>query len=502
MGKSYILAFDQGTTSCRSLVFDKNFRLLGLSQEETTQQYPKDAWVEQDPVAIYETQIKTARDVMQKLNIHPSEIAGIGITNQRESFVVWDKKTGKPVYPCIVWQDKRTANKCERMGQEEISRIIRRKTGLLSDPYFSGTKLQWLLNSYPDIMDGAKQGRYLFGTIDSWLIWKMCGGEYHITDVSNASRTLLFNILTLDWDDELLDYFDVPAAMLPELSDSSGMLAKTHPDLFSGVSIPITGIAGDQQAALFGQACHTPGMVKNTYGTGCFMLMNVGNTCPAIREDGLLRTVAWRIDGIPTYALEGSVFFAGATIKWLRDKLGLIDTAAESETLAAQTDNTAGVYFVPAFAGLGTPYWDPDARGTIVGITQAAGKAEIVRAGLESLAYQTRDVLEIMQESAELETESLRVDGGATTNNFLMQFQADITGLAVSRPEITETTALGAAFLAALGVGFANMQKLSQMWKTGKNFQPAMDPGKRQTLYAGWKRAVERSRDWHQSDED
>jgi len=500
MKKPYILAFDQGTTSCRSLLFDENFELLGISQKEIGQRYPNDGWVEQDAEEISNTQIQTARDILEKLNVDAAQIAAIGITNQRESFVVWDKQTGKPVHPCIVWQDKRTANVCERMGQEEISRVIRRKTGLLTDPYFSGTKLKWLLDHHPDIRRGAESGDYLFGTIDSWLIWKISAGKYHITDVSNASRTLLFDIHSLKWDDELLDYFHVPKAMMPEVTDSSGKLAETANDLFAGKPIPITGIAGDQQAALFGQACYQPGMVKNTYGTGCFMLMNVGNHCPATREDGLLRTVAWRINGVPVYALEGSIFFAGATIKWLRDKLGLIDSAGESESLAQSVEHTSGVYFVPAFAGLGTPYWDPDARGVIVGLTQAAGKAEVVRAALESLAYQTRDVLEIMQDSAGMETESLRVDGGASANDFMLQFQADITSQAVSRPGITETTALGAAFLAGLGVGFTSMEKINQYWRVDKRFEPDMSSEKRNRLYNGWKRAVERSRDWYQQD--
>jgi glycerol kinase len=498
MEKSYILAFDQGTTSCRSLLFNTNFELLGISQQEIRQTYPNDGWVEQDAEEIYHTQMQTARDIIEKLDVDVKAIEAIGITNQRESFVVWDKQTGKPVHPCIVWQDKRTANVCERMGQEEISRIIRRKTGLLTDPYFSGTKFRWLLDHHPEIREGGRHGKYLFGTIDSWLIWKMSNGKHHITDVSNASRTLLFNIHALKWDDELLDYFDVPKAMMPKVTDSSGQLAKTEPALFSGTSIPITGIAGDQQAALFGQACYTPGMVKNTYGTGCFMLMNVGNHCPPTREDGLLRTVAWRIGGEPAYALEGSIFFAGATIKWLRDKLELIDSAGESESLARSIDNTSGVYFVPAFAGLGTPYWDPDARGIIIGLTQAAGKAELIRAGLESLAYQTRDVLEIMQDSAGMETESLRVDGGASANDFLLQFQADITNQSVSRPDMTETTALGAAFLAAIGAGMLSLDDMKQYWRAGKRFEPDMAEDKRKKLYNGWKRAVERSRDWYQ----
>ncbi|MEA3448445.1 MAG: glycerol kinase GlpK [Bacteroidota bacterium] len=495
--QTYVLAFDQGTTSCRSILFDDKFSIVGISQMEIEQYYPHDAWVEQDAEEIYQTQVKTAQDVLQKTDVKPSEVAGIGITNQRESFVVWNKHTGKPVHPCIVWQDRRTAAKCDAMAKQEISHIIRRKTGLLSDPYFSGTKLQWLLEHVPGAKAKAKNGEYLFGTIDTWLIWKLSGGNHHITDVSNASRTLLFNIHNLDWDDELLEYFDVPRAMLPRVVDSSGQLAKTHSSIFGGAPIQITGIAGDQQAALYGQICHQPGMVKNTCGTGAFVLMNVGNRCPVTQDDGLLRTVAWRINGKPTYALEGSVFFAGATIKWMQKNLQLFNSPRESEEIAASVPDTAGVYFVPAFAGLGTPYWDPGARGTIIGLTQAAGKAHVVRAGLESLAYQTQDVIQIMQKTADLKVKDLRVDGGVSGNNFFLQFLSDIAGVKVIKPEITETTALGAAFLAAQGSGICNENDIKRYWSSSLSYMPHMSESKRKFLHNQWKRAVERSRRWY-----
>lgn len=495
--KKYFLAFDQGTSSSRTIVFDKEFKICGMHQLETSQFYPQDGWVEQDPEEIFRKQIETAKVAMAKASVSPHEIAAIGITNQRESFVVWDKNTGKPVYPAIIWQDKRTSDVCELMAQKEISRIVRRKTGLVLDPYFSSTKLQWMLENVSELKSKANSGEVLFGTIDSWLIWKLSGGKSHITDVSNASRTMLFDIKKLEWDNELLEYFNIPKQMLPEIVDSAGMLSDTIPEIFDGVEIPITGIAGDQQSALFGQACYKTGMVKNTYGTGCFMLMNVGHICPKVKDDGLLRTVAWRINNETTYALEGSVFFAGATIKWMRDQVELIKTSQESETLAESVPDTSGVFFVPAFAGLGTPYWDSDARAVMIGMTQATTRAHIVRAGLESIAYQTRDVLEVMQESSELSIESVRVDGGASANNFLMQFQSDMLGKLVTRPVIVETTALGAAFLAAIGCGCTKESELEKLWNEGDNFTPKMSEEKRQLLYSTWKRAVERSRDWY-----
>ncbi len=497
--KNYILALDQGTSSSRTIVFDTNFRICASYQLETRQFFPSDGWVEQDAEEIFARQMETAEVAIKKAEIRIDDIVGIGITNQRESFVLWDKTNGKPVYHAIIWQDKRTAHICERMQQQEISRIIRRKTGLVSDPYFSATKLRWLFENQPELLVRARNGELLFGTIDSWLIWKLSGGAYHVTDVSNASRTMLFNIQNLQWDAELLEYFNVPKQILPKIVDSAGELAFTDSNLFFGKQIPISGIAGDQQAALFGQACYQTGMVKNTYGTGCFMLMNVGSTCPAIREDGLLRTIAWRIGNDLTYALEGSVFFAGATIQWMRDQLKIINSAVESEVLAKSVKDTSGVYFVPAFAGLGTPYWDADARALIVGMTQATNSAHIVRAGLESLAYQTRDVLDLMQASAGISLGTLRVDGGASANNFLMQFQADILGKYVSRPELVETTALGAAFLAGIGVGITDMDSIQQLWVEGQCFKPQMSETERQKKYEGWKRAVERSRGWYDS---
>ena len=493
----YILAFDQGTSSSRTIVFDNEFSICASHQVETRQFFPADGWVEQDAEEIFLRQLETAGIAMQKAGISASDVAAIGITNQRESFVLWNRKSGKPVRPAIIWQDKRTSDLCERMQQQEISRIIRRKTGLVSDPYFSATKLGWCFQNQPELYDMAENGDLLFGTIDTWLIWKLSGGKSHITDVSNASRTMLFNIHQLQWDREILEYFKIPETILPRVTDSAGLLAETNADVFFGEEIPVSGIAGDQQAALFGQACYQKGMVKNTYGTGCFMLMNVGNTCPPISDDGLLRTLGWKIGGEVIYALEGSVFFAGATIQWLRDQLKLIKSAAESEALAKSVEDTAGVYFVPAFAGLGTPYWDPDARALIIGMTQASNTAHIVRAGLESLAYQTRDVLDLMQEVSGISLETLRVDGGAAVNEFLMQFQADILGRYVSRPVILETTALGAAFLAAIGIGSSNKDELKALWREDKQYIPDMDDMLRKKKYQGWKRAVERSRGWY-----
>ncbi|MEA1874736.1 MAG: glycerol kinase GlpK [Bacteroidota bacterium] len=496
--KQYILALDQGTSSSRSILFDDKFQIIASHQIETRQFFPADGWVEQDAEEIFDCQLEATKACIKKAGISVEKIAAIGITNQRESFVLWDKGSGKPVRPAIIWQDKRTADQCERMQQQEISRIIRRKTGLVSDPYFSGTKLAWCFQNQPELYEMAEKENLLFGTIDTWLIWKLSGGKSHVTDVSNASRTMLFNINTLDWDTELLEYFKIPSSILPKVTNSAGQLAETDLSVFLGVKLSIAGIAGDQQAALFGQACYEKGMVKNTYGTGCFMLMNVGNSCPPTQNDGLLRTLAWKIDDEPVYALEGSVFFAGATIQWLRDKLKVIQSAAESEKLAQSVEDTSGVYFVPAFAGLGTPYWDADARALIIGMTQASNAAHIVRAALESLAYQTRDVLELMQETSGIALESLRVDGGAAANEFLMQFQSDILGRNVAKPEVLETTALGAAFLAGIGVGLTNMSQLNELWREQKHYSPQMDDALRKTKYQGWKRAVERSRSWYE----
>jgi glycerol kinase len=494
--KKYILAIDQGTSSSRSIIFDENFRICAVHQIETKQYYPNDAWVEQDAEAIFAKQMETVRLALEKANIDASDLSCIGITNQRESFVVWDKHSGVPVYNAIIWQDKRTAETCETLQKQDIATTIRQKTGLIVDPYFTATKLHWLFNQSPELLKKAKNGELLFGTIDTWLIWKLSAGKYHITDVSNASRTMLFNIHTLQWDDDLLRHFNIPVQILPKITDSSGLLGKTNKDVFFEAEIPISGIAGDQQAALFGQMCNKAGMVKNTYGTGCFMLMNTGEKCPKIEQDGLLRTLAWKINNQSTYALEGSVFFAGATIQWLRDQLNLIHSSQESEALANSVKDSGGVYFVPAFAGLGTPYWDPDARALIIGMTQATSSAHIVRAALESLAYQTTDVLELMQKASGISLETLRVDGGAAINNFLMQFQADILGLEVSRPEILETTAMGAAFLAAIGVQMLKMEDIEKYWQEGKHFSPKMPDKTRLKHYSTWKRAVERSRNW------
>lgn len=495
MGK-YYLAIDQGTSSSRTILFNNKFEIIASNQIETSQYYPQDGWVEQNADGIYNKQLKTINNTIDSAGIEINEIECIGITNQRESFVIWDKESGTPLHPAIIWQDKRTSTQCETLKQQEISRIIKRKTGLVCDPYFSATKLKWIFDTHPEILSKAKEGKILFGTIDTWLVWKLSKGEYHITDVSNASRTMLMNIHTLSWDKELLDYFNVPESILPKIVDSSGKLAIAKDSVFNDNPIPITGIAGDQQAALFGQLCHNIGCVKNTYGTGCFMLMNVGSECPTPGDDGLLRTVAWRINNEVTYALEGSVFFAGATIKWMRDQMNLFESSADTENIAQSVPDTGGVYMVPAFAGLGTPYWDADARGIVIGLTQATTSAHFVRAGLESLAYQTRDVLELMQNIASAPIASLRVDGGASANGFLMQFQADILNTTVIRPKEIETTALGAAMLAAIGFGNININDLHSNSTLDQQFEPSMNDDERREKYKNWKRAVERSRDW------
>jgi glycerol kinase len=493
MGK-YILSFDQGTTSSRALVVDSNGDIVASDQREFEQIFPQPGWVEHNAEEIWETQIAVARGAIEKSGIDVSDIAGIGITNQRETSVLWDRATGKPVGNAIVWQDRRTSEFCSALKAERGD-VIQQKTGLVVDAYFSGSKLRWMLEQDADLRKRAEAGELAFGTIDSWLVWNLTGGRLHITDVTNACRTMLFNTETMSWDDELLEWLEVPRAVLPETRSSSEIYAETDTDLL-GVAMPIAGIAGDQHAALFGQACHSPGMAKNTYGTGCFMLMNTGSE-RTLSKNNLLTTLAWQIGDEVEHALEGSVFIAGAAIQWLRDQLGIIKTAAEVEELAATVEDNGGVYFVPAFAGLGAPHWDQYARGTMVGLTRGSNKAHIARAALESLAYQTAEVLRAMEADSGIPMVELRVDGGASLNSLLMQFQADILGVPVVRPKNAETTALGAAFLAGLATGvWASREEIAEKWSEDSRFEPEMESEKANALFAEWKRAVECAKGW------
>ncbi len=487
----YILSLDQGTSSSRAILFDKNKQIVGIEQKEYQQYYPAADRAEQNPHEIWESQLLTAKTLLTKLNIRPSEIAGIGITNQRETTIVWDKKTGEPIYNAIVWQDKRTAEYCELLKTEGLEKYITENTGLLIDAYFSATKIQWILRHVEGAKECAINGELLFGTVDTWLIWKLSGGQLHITDYSNASRTMIFNIKTLQWDEKLCKAMGIPMQMLPEVKNSSELYGKTAPSLFEGVSIPLAGIAGDQQAALFGQKCFSPGNAKSTYGTGCFMLMNTGGK-RIISKNKLLTTIAWSINNEITYALEGSVFIAGAAIKWLRDGLKIIRSAKEVEKIAQESTASEGVYFVPAFAGLGAPHWDMYARGGIFGLTQGVTEKDIVRATLEALAYQSKDILDAMSADSQIDLRLLRVDGGASVNNFLMQFQADILDAKVVRPQIIESSAMGAAFLAGLAVGFWSMNGISEKLKNRTIFEPKMDSATRARLYSGWQKAVEK----------
>lgn len=495
MEKKYILSLDQGTTSSRAILFDKSGRVVASAQKEFNQIYPHPGWVEHDPMEIWGTQSGVLREVIERMKINPLEIAAIGIANQRETTVVWNKYTGIPIYNAIVWQCRRTSDICNDLIEKKLQTYIRKSTGLIIDAYFSGTKIKWILDNVDGARELAERGDLLFGTIDTWLIWNLTKGKVHVTDYSNASRTMLYNIKDLKWDTRLLDELDIPQNMLPEVRNSSEIYGYTDQMDF-GVEIPISGIAGDQQAALFGQACLKPGMAKNTYGTGCFMLMNTGEKLIE-SQNGLISTIAWGIDGKVEYALEGSIFVAGAVIQWLRDELKLIRSAGESEILANQVKDTNGVYLVPAFVGIGAPYWDMYARGAIVGLTRGAKAEHIVRAALESIAYETRDVLEAMEEDSGIRVETLRVDGGAVVNNFLMQFQSDILNVDVQRPQVTETTALGVAYLAGLAVGFWNDKKhIMDNWSIEKIFEPYMEEEMRDKLYKGWKKAVTRSLDW------
>ena len=492
----YILALDQGTTSSRAILFDQNGTIAATEQQEFTQVYPRPGWVEHDPNEIWNTQLKVAQAVLRKNGVSAKSIAGIGITNQRETALVWDRGTGEPIHNAIVWQDRRTAKICDQLKDDGHEPYIRENTGLLADAYFSGTKVKWILDQVEGARAKAEAGELCFGTVDSWLIWKLSGGKAHVTDHTNASRTLLYNIKDLNWDAHMLDVLDVPASMLPEVRSSSEVYASSQAYLF-GHPIPIAGIAGDQQAALFGQACTKPGMGKNTYGTGCFMLMNTGKEMVR-SEHGLVTTVACGLDGAPMYALEGSVFIAGAAIQWLRDGLKIIDESPDSEFYSMKVPDTDGVYVVPAFAGLGAPYWDMYARGAIFGLTRGTGKAHIIRATLESLAYQTKDVLDAMEKDAGVPLRSLRVDGGASANNLLMQFQSDMLNVEVERPKIIETTALGAAYLAGLATGFWKPEELDEKWQLDIAFQPQMEESERKSRYAGWQKAVKRSMAWEE----
>lgn len=487
----HILALDQGTTSSRAIVFNHAGAIVAVAQKEFRQIFPKPGWVEHDASEIWSTQAGVAAEAVQRAGLTAGDIAAIGITNQRETTVVWDRKTGKPVCHAIVWQDRRTAGFCDKLKAQKLDRVIRRKTGLVIDAYFSATKLNWILQHVPGARQKARAGDLAFGTVDSWLVWNLTGGKKHVTDVTNASRTMLFDLKKGDWDDELLAIFGVPRSMLPEVRSSSEVYGEAA--LF-GQRTPIAGIAGDQQAALFGQVCTKPGMVKNTYGTGCFMLMNTG-TKPIASKNNLLTTVAWKIGNRTEFALEGSIFIAGAVVQWLRDGLGIIRSSADVEALASKVDDTHGVYLVPAFAGLGAPHWDPYARGLITGITRGTTAAHLARAALEGIAFQVNDVLAAMQADAGIRLKELRVDGGACVNNLLMQFQADVLGVPVMRPKVAETTALGAAYLAGLAVGFWKDQaEIARQWQLDKRFTPKMKPAARKSLIEGWRKAVDRAR--------
>lgn len=494
MGK-YVAALDQGTTSSRCILFDENGAMVSVAQKEFTQYYPNPGWVEQDPMEIWSTQLSVFTEAMGQKGIAASEIAAIGIANQRETTIVWEKATGKPLYRAIVWQCRRTADRITKMKEDGMDVMAQKKTGLIPDAYFSATKVAWILDQVPGSRERAKAGELLFGTVDTWLIWNLTKGKAFVTDATNASRTMLFDIHKMEWDTELLDYFKIPREMMPKVCSNSEVYAKTAKELM-GAEIPIAGSAGDQQAALFGQCCFEPGEVKNTYGTGCFLLMNTGEKAVA-SSHGLLTTVALSRDGKTQYALEGSVFVAGAAIQWLRDELKIIQTAAETEKYCEAVQDTAGVYVVPAFTGLGAPHWDPYARGTIVGITRGASKEHLIRATVESLAYQVYDLIEVMEKDADIKLKSLKVDGGACANDFLMQFQSDILNAEVLRPACIETTALGAAALAGLAVGFfANIEDLKSKWALSRNFLPKMEEAKREKLVSDWKRAVTCSYAW------
>ena len=490
--KQYILALDQGTSSSRAIVFDEKGSACAVAQREFRQIFPKSGWVEHDPHEIWSSQASVIAEAITMLDINGLNIAGIGITNQRETTIVWDSETEEPVYNAIVWQDRRTSDYCDELKNQGLTDMIRQKTGLIIDAYFSATKIKWILDNVPGARERAEKGKLMFGTVDTWLIWRLTRGEVHVTDVSNASRTMLFNINTLEWDQELLDLFNIPRSMMPEVKSSSEVYGHTKTTIFAH-KVPIAGIAGDQQAALFGQMCTEPGMVKNTYGTGCFLLMNSGEK-PILSQNNLITTVAWKIGDRVNYALEGSIFVGGSVVQWLRDGLGVINSSSEVEALASQVPDTNGVYFVPALTGLGAPWWDQYARGTIIGISRGTTTAHIARAALEGIAYQTMDITAAMSRDAGIPLKELKVDGGASRNNLLMQFQADILGTRVIRPQVVETTALGAAYLAGLAVGYwSSIDEIRKQWQIDRAFEPSWDEERIRTAKSGWEDAVKRT---------
>ena len=498
--QKFILALDSGTTSNRAILFNHSGEIINASQKEFEQIYPRPGWVEHKPQDIWETQLEVSREVISKSSISPAEISGIGITNQRETTLIWNRETGEPIYNAIVWQDRRTAGICDDLKAKGYEKTFAEKTGLVIDAYFSGTKIKWILEHVPEARELANSGKLAFGTVDSWLVWNLTGGRLHITDVSNASRTLLFNIHTLSWDEELLEILGVPKAILPKVKQSSEVYGKTDKDLL-GAEIPVSGIAGDQQAALFGQMCIKEGMVKNTYGTGCFVVMNTGSK-PIMSKNKLLTTIGWQINGQTTYALEGSIFVAGAVVKWLRDELEIIESSADIESLASQVNDSGGVSFVPGFVGLGAPHWDQYATGTIIGLSRGTGKAHIARAALEAIALQTKEVIETMAGDSGIDVDELRVDGGAAINNLLMQIQANIINTDVVRPKITEITALGAAYLAGLSTGFwKDIEEISKQWQVDRKFSPAENREEFKKVIARWKKAVTRSKAWYETHE-
>lgn len=497
--EQFVLAIDQGTTSSRSVIFNKKGQIYAMVQSEFKQYYPKPGWVEHNPDEIWGSVLATLGELFGKYNVSPKQVASIGITNQRETTIIWDKNTGVPIYNAIVWQSRQTKEICEKLKADGYEELVNKKTGLVIDAYFSGSKIKWLLDNVEGAREKAERGELLFGTVDTWLIWKLSGGKAHVTDYTNASRTMLFNIHSLTWDDELLKILDIPKEILPEVRTSSEIYTHTADFHFFGLEVPIAGIAGDQQAALFGQACFEPGMAKNTYGTGCFMLMNTGADAVSSKH-GLLTTVAWGIDGKVEYALEGSVFVAGSAIQWLRDGLKFFSYSSDSERIAKKTESSDGVYVVPAFTGLGAPYWNMDARGAIFGLTRGTSREQITRATLESLAYQTKDIILAMEADSNLRLTTLRVDGGAVRNNFLLQFQADILDTSVERPEIKQATALGAAYLAGLAVGFwTNKDELVNNMEIDRVFNPSITDEKRDELYSGWKRAINSTLYWSEN---
>ncbi len=502
MAREYIMALDQGTTSSRAVIFDHQGKVVSMAAKEFKQIYPRPGWVEHDPVEIWDSQMEAARQALGSVNLPPQQIAAIGVTNQRETTLIWDRESGRPVYNAIVWQCRRTAPACSKIKKTKFAQKIRKKTGLVIDAYFSATKVQWILDQQKTIRQAAERGELAFGTVDSWLVYNLTGKKLHITDYSNASRTMLYNIHGLSWDGEILEYLNIPEQILPVVEASSEIYGSTSPEAFLGLEIPVAGIVGDQQGALFGQTCFRKGLSKNTYGTGCFLLMNIGGK-PVLSRKNLLTTIAWGIGRKVEYALEGSVFIGGAVVQWLRDGLRIIQQASESERLASSLQSNEGVYFVPAFVGLGAPYWDMYARGAILGMTRGTTPAHIARAALESIAYQTRDVLESMEGDSGMKLKELRVDGGAAANEFLMQFQADLLGVPVVIQETTETTALGAAYLAGLAVGFwKDQQQIAANYRVRRRFIPRMSSKQRESLYRKWKMAVERAKGWEQVQDD